>query len=255
MSLPSLFISHGAPDLPIRPGATQDFLRQLFQVIPKPNAILALSAHWLTAEPTLSTAAEPKTIYDFGGFPAELYQLTYPAPGNPALAEAIAHHLRQSGFPTHTHAHRGFDHGVWTPLLLAAPEADIPIVPLSIQPHESPEYHLHLGKALAPLRENGVLILGSGAATHNLNAFGDSYDAPVPDWAAVFDRWLAEAIAQNDRQRLIHYRQLAPYAVQNHPTDEHLLPLFVALGAGGQGQQIHQGFTYGAFSMAAYAFD
>lgn len=253
--LPSLFLSHGAPDLPIRTGSTQDFLRQLFQIMPTPNAILAVSAHWLTDKPTVSMAEQPETIYDFGGFPPHLYELTYPAPGARDLAERVVTKLTQAGFAVRANAKRGYDHGVWTPLILADPEGTIPVTQLSVQPHATPEHHFLLGKALASLRDEGVLIMGSGAATHNLWAFGDSYDAPPPDWAVAFDHWLSEAIAQNDIHRLLNYRQLAPHAAQNHPTEEHLLPLFVALGAGGSGRQIHQGFTYGAFSMAAYAFD
>lgn len=253
-SLPSLFISHGAPDLPIQTGPTQDFLRQLFQSIPKPEAMLVVSAHWLTAQPTVSKATHPQTLYDFSGFPPHLYELVYRAPGHPQLAEAVVEKLNQAGFSTRINAKRGYDHGVWTPLILADPAGTIPVVQLSVQPYATPDHHFHLGKALAPLRDDGVLIIGSGAATHNLWAFGDRYDAPPPTWAVAFDDWLAEAIAQNDISRLLNYRQLAPHATQNHLTEEHLFPLFVALGAGGAGQQLHHGFTYGAFSMAAYAF-
>lgn len=259
MSLPTLFLSHGAPDLPIRTGGTQDFLKGLFQNIPTPKAILVVSAHWLTAQPTISTAAHPATIYDFGGFPPHLYDLVYPAPGYPDLAEKIAKHLTQTGFPTRTSKERGYDHGVWTPLILADPAGQIPVVPLSIQPQETPDYHARLGKNLAFLRDEGVLIIGSGAATHNLYSFGSSYNATPPTWAIAFDAWLADTLAKNDITSLVNYRNLAPYAAQNHPTEDHLLPLFVALGAGtnlaGRGRQIHRGFTYGAFSMAAYAFD
>ncbi|MEA5449987.1 class III extradiol ring-cleavage dioxygenase [Leptolyngbya sp. CCNP1308] len=262
-SLPSLFVSHGAPDLPIRTGPTQDFLRSLLQTMPKPEAILAISAHWLTAQPTVSAAEQPKTIYDFGGFDQALYELNYPAPGDPALAEQVIARLDEAGFSagvnrdsgTDRFANRGFDHGVWTPLILAAPEATIPVVQLSLQPHQTPLHHYQLGQALAPLRDEGVLIFASGAATHNLGAFDDNYNAPPPAWAVAFDDWLAEAIAANDIPALLNYRQQAPHAAKNHPSEEHLLPLFVALGAGGSGQQIHHGFTYGAFSMAAYRFD
>lgn len=253
--LPSLFISHGAPDLPIQTGSTQDFLRQILQTVPTPKAILVISAHWLTAHPTVSRAENPETVYDFGGFAPELYQLTYRAPGNPELAEVVVARLVQAGFPTCIDATRGYDHGVWTPLILIDPKGKIPVTQLSVQPHQTPEHHFRIGKALAPLRAEGVLIIGSGAATHNLRTFGDSYEAPPPDWVVAFDDWLADAIAHNDIQRLLDYRQLAPYAAQNHPTEEHLLPLFVALGAGGPGRQLHRGFTYGAFSMATYAFD
>lgn len=254
-SPPSLFLSHGAPDLPIQTGSTQAFLRQLFQVIPKPIAIVAISAHWLTAHPTVSKAAHPETVYDFGGFSQHLYELTYPAPGDPILAERIAELLTQSGFTPRLNGRRGYDHGIWTPLILADPAGKIPVVQISVQPYETPQHHLYLGKALSPLRAEGVLILGSGAATHNLGSFSGSYDAPPPEWAVEFDRWLAQTIAANDLSSLLNYRNLAPYARKNHPTEEHLFPLFVALGAGGRGHQIHHNFTYGAFSMAAYAFE
>lgn len=254
-SIPSLFISHGAPDLPIRNGSTQDFLRNLAQNLPTPKAILILSPHWLTREPVVSRAPQPDTIYDFGGFPGELYQLRYPAPGAPELADRVVELLTAAGFPTKTHASRGLDHGAWTPLILAYPDANIPVTQLSIQPYQTPDYHLRLGKALAPLRDEGVLIIGSGAATHNLGAFGAAYDAPPPEWAAAFDEWLAEAIAHSNIADLLAYREKAPYATQNHPTDEHLLPLFVAVGAGGRGRVLHRNFTYGSFSMASYAFD
>lgn len=251
--LPALFISHGAPDLPIRDGATQHFLKQLRHRWPKPRAILMISAHWLTSEPTVSLAPAPKTVYDFSGFPAELYQLMYGAPGDPTLAQQIATRLRDAGFAVDTHVHRGFDHGVWTPLILAWPEATIPVVQLSVQPRQGPAHHLRIGEVLAPMRSDGVLIIGSGAATHNLAAFGP-YDARPPVWVEAFDDWLAAAIHRHGVSDLLAYRQLAPYAHENHPTEEHLLPLFVALGAGGEGQQIHRGFTYSAFSMAAFAF-
>ncbi|MGF1568388.1 MAG: DODA-type extradiol aromatic ring-opening family dioxygenase [Nodosilinea sp.] len=146
-ALPALFISHGAPDLPLRSGPTQDFLRQLFQIVPSPKAILVISAHWLTAQPTVSTAERPETIYDFGGFPPRLSELTYPAPGHPDLAEAVVARLTQAGFSARTNAKRGFDHGVWTPLILADPEGKIPVVSLSVQPQASPTHHYHLGQA------------------------------------------------------------------------------------------------------------
>ncbi|NEQ51144.1 MAG: dioxygenase [Leptolyngbya sp. SIO3F4] len=252
-TLPSLFISHGAPDLPIRKGSTQTFLQQLGNTLPIPRAILVISAHWLTAVPTVSTNKQPKTVYDFGGFPLELYQLNYPAPGDPALASRVVELFTAADWSVKTNATHGFDHGVWTPLILTYPNANIPVVSLSLQPSHGPKYHWQLGKLLAPLRSEGVLILGSGAATHNLRAFSD-YGASPPHWAKEFDNWLTTTIHDNDIGSLLNYRKQAPYAVQNHPTEEHLLPLFVALGAGGLGEQIHQGFTYGAFSMSAFAF-
>jgi 4,5-DOPA dioxygenase extradiol len=255
--LPALFISHGAPDLPIRDGAVTHFLKSLHQRFPKPKAILVISAHWNSAKPTVSRAIQPQTIYDFGGFPNAVYQLNYPAPGAPELADRVISLLTQAGISSQIDPTRGFDHGAWTPLILAYPDADIPVTQLSIQYREGALHHFQIGQALAPLRAEGVLILGSGSATHNMRAFESRYDAPPPDWVKVFDEWLAERIVEGNWDAVLNYRQIAPYAVENHPTDEHLLPLFVALGAGGakaKGVQLHHGYTYGAFSMAAYGF-
>lgn len=252
--MPVLFVSHGAPDLPIRAGAVQDFLRQVHTQLPRPKAILVISAHWNAPHPTVSAALHPKTIYDFSGFPQALYQLTYPAPGAPELAERVAELL--SEWKVQTHPSRGLDHGAWTPLLLMYPEAQIPVTQLSIHYHESPAYHYKLGQALQPLRDEGVLILASGAATHNLWAIADPNSTTPPDWVAQFDRWLSQTVTHHDVPDLLNYRQLAPYATDNHPSEEHLLPLFVAAGAGGDGvTQLHHGYTYGVLSMAAYRFE
>jgi 4,5-DOPA dioxygenase extradiol len=256
-TLPTLFLSHGAPDLPLRDGAVTEFLRSLHQHFAKPKAILVISAHWYSAMPMVSAAVAPRTIHDFSGFPAALYKLNYPAPGSPELADRVITLLNQAGIVAQIDPDRGFDHGTWTPLILAYPAADIPIVQLSVQYHQNVTYHWQLGQALETLRREGVLIIGSGSVTHNLNAFSAEYDATPPQWVEQFDEWLGETIAQQDWQRLMQYRQLAPYAQENHRTEEHLLPLFVALGAAGaaaKGIQLHQSYTYGAFSMAAYSF-
>lgn len=216
-----------------------------------------ISAHWLSAAPLVSAAAHPRTIHDFSGFPATLYQLCYPAPGAPELAHQVLSQLARANLPGAVHLSRGLDHGAWTPLILAYPEANIPVAQLSIQPRRDPQYHWQLGQTLASLRHQGVLIIGSGSATHNLSALNGDYQTPPPDWVEAFDTWLATTIAQADWRSLLNYRHLAPYATQNHPTEEHLLPLFVALGAGGtapQGKLLHQSYTYAALSMAAYAF-
>ena len=254
-SLPTIFLSHGAPDLAIRDGAVSDFLRSLHQQFPKPKAILVISAHWNTDLPTVSAATNPRTIYDFSGFPSQLYELSYPASGSPELSDRVVELLTQAGMPCETHPTRGLDHGAWTPLLLAYPAADIPVTQLSIQSHRDPLHHWQIGKALEALRHEGVLIIGSGSATHNMYAFNESYNAETPDWVRVFDQWLAQNIAEGNQEALLQYRQHAPYAKENHPTDEHLMPLFVAMGAGGaKGKQLHSSYTYGVFSMAAYAF-
>jgi 4,5-DOPA dioxygenase extradiol len=256
-SLPAIFLSHGAPDLPIRDGAVTRFLRFLPQQFPKPNAILVISAHWNSDLPLVSAAPQPKTIHDFSGFPEALYQLSYPAPGAPALAQRVVHLLTEAGISCDTHSSRGLDHGAWTPLMVMYPAADIPVTQLSIQYGRDPRHHWKLGQTLEPLRHEGVLIIGSGSATHNLYTFRADYNAAPPDWVQQFDEWLGKTIEKGSWEDLMHYRQHAPYAQENHPTEEHLLPLFVALGAGGasvRGKQLHRSYTYGAFSMAAYAF-
>lgn len=255
---PAVFVSHGSPDLLLHPSPAREFMQQLGVQLGKPKAILAISAHWLTAVPTLSTAAQPETLHDFRGFPAELYQLRYPAPGAADLAETVAQQLTRAGLEPKLNPDRGLDHGAWEPLMLMYPEANIPVTQLSLQPSLGPAYHVQLGRTLAELRQAGVLILASGAITHNLRAFGaHTFDADPVDWAKQFDDWLAAAILNRQFEDLVNYRQQAPYAVQNHPSEEHLLPLFVALGAGGVDApaiQLHASFTYGVLSMAAYAF-
>lgn len=257
-TFPALFVSHGSPDLLLHSSPALNFLKQLGTQLSRPKAILVISAHWLTRVPTVSTAPQVTSIHDFGGFPNELYQMNYSAPGAPELAEQTTKLLAQAGFETEIHPNRGLDHGAWEPLMLMYPEANTPVTQLSIQPHFGTSYHLQLGRALAPLRQEGVLILASGTTTHNLRAFGQyAFDAVPPEWVQQFDRWLAEVIAHNNTDALLDYRKQAPYTTQNHPSEEHLLPLFVALGAGGEtatGTQLHTSFTYGVFSMAAYAF-
>jgi 4,5-DOPA dioxygenase extradiol len=256
-SLPAVFLSHGAPDLPIRTGAATDFLRSLARFLPTPRAILVISAHWNSEIPIVSGATNPPTIHDFLGFPQALYELNYPAPGSPELAERVVTLLDRSGVVCLTDRSRGFDHGTWTPLILTYPAAKIPVVQLSIQDRRDPVYHWQLGQALASLRQEGVLIIDSGSATHNLSAFSRDRDAPPLPWVEQFDDWLAHTIERGDWESLLDYRQLAPSAQENHPTTEHLLPLFVALGAGGTnptGKPLHRSYTYGAFSMAAHSF-
>lgn len=262
-NFPVLFISHGSPDLPLQPNPVCDFLRQLGDRLGKPQEILVISAHWLAQRPTVSTAERMETIHDFGGFPQALYQMTYPAPGAPRLAARVQALLSEAAIDHAVHPSRGLDHGAWEPLLMMYPQADIPVTQLSLQPHWSTRDHWQLGRALAPLRDEGVLVLASGSTTHNLRMFGsyELQDAP-PDWVTQFDQWLARSLTTDQTPEnldaLLDYRHQAPYAVQNHPTEEHLLPLFVALGAGGDRptvSQLHSSFTYGVFSMAAYAFN
>jgi 4,5-DOPA dioxygenase extradiol len=199
-----------------------------------------------------------QTIYDFYGFPKELYEIRYPAPGSPELAGRVLELLKAGGLDGNVDRKRGLDHSAWVPLRLAFPEADIPVVQLSVQTHLGPEYHLDLGRILAPLRQEGVLILGSGSFTHDLSSFREyvqMIDAPEPDWVSRFADWMEEALEDGRLDDLIHYRRLAPEARRNHPTEEHLLPMFVALGAGGGGARcLHQSSTHGVLRMDVYGF-
>ena len=256
---PATFIGHGAPTLVLEAAPARDFLSRLGEIVGRPKAIVVVSAHWDTAIPTVgAAAAAPATIHDFYGFPAPLYELRYPAAGAPALAGRVADVLGHAGFETAIDHDRGLDHGAWAPLMLAWPAADVPVVPLSIQARDGPAHHLAVGTALAPLRDDGVLILTSGQATHNLADFrGQPIDAPTAAYAEAFDGWLADRLAAGDRAALLDYRRQAPEGPRNHPSEDHLLPLFVALGAGGDAPvmtTLHRSFTYGVISMAAYAF-
>ena len=260
---PALFISHGAPTLAIEPSPTRAFLADLGASLltgaARPRAILAATAHWLTERPTLSAAVAPTTIHDFGGFPAALYRLRYAAPGQPALAAEAAALLRGAGFDADLDGARGFDHGTWVPLWVMAPDAIIPVVQLSIQPDAGPAHALAVGRALRTLRDDGVLILASGAATHSL---GDYFTTPPgaaePLWVGGFAEWLRQAVESGDQEKLLAYRAEAPSAARHHPTEEHLLPLYVALGAGTPGiagRRIHAATDNAVLRMDAYRFD
>jgi 4,5-DOPA dioxygenase extradiol len=257
--LPALFVSHGAPTLILSDAPARDFLAQLASVVERPKEVLCVSAHWETEKPAASTVARPETIHDFYGFPEELYRLRYDAPGAPDLATRATALLSAAGIAAETDAARGLDHGAWVPMLLGWPEADIPVTQLSIQHPLGPAHHLAVGRALRPLREEGVLILASGSATHNLRELHRGA-APIPPsaWASAFADWLAQKIEAGDRAALTDYRRQAPNAARAHPRDEHFLPLFVALGAGQDdrpGRRLHRSWTFGGLAMDAYAFD
>lgn len=254
---PAVFVSHGAPTLAVERNDTVEFLKRLGKELGRPDAILCVSAHWDTAAPAVSGAERPETIHDFGGFPEELYRMRYPAPGAPALAARVNELLGGADIACTIAPTRGLDHGAWVPLKLIYPEADIPVTQLSVQPALGTGHHLRLGRALAPLREEGVLVLATGSATHNLSRIGRG-ETP-PEWARKFDEWLYRKISDGAVEELLEYRMLAPHASIAHPTDEHLLPLFVALGAGSgesqtPGRGLHRGWTWESLSMAAYGF-
>jgi 4,5-DOPA dioxygenase extradiol len=257
--LPAIFVSHGSPMLAIEDAEARDFLKRLPDLLPeRPKAILMISAHWERLRPTVNAPPANETIHDFGGFPPALYQLCYPAPPSADLARRVAELLTSSGLPTDVDQRRGLDHGAWVPLMVAWPHADIPVVQLSVQTRLGPEHHYRLGQILAPLRKEGVLIVGSGSFTHDLASFrtsGGRIDAPEPDWVHSFAEWMASALKDRRINDLLNYRTLAPEAAHNHPTEEHLLPLYVALGAGEDSvKHLHQSTTYGILRMDAFAF-
>jgi len=252
-----LFLSHGAPTLPFEDVAARHFLQGLAAGMPHPRAILVVSAHWETRVPTVNAVERNQTIHDFAGFPDALYRLTYPAPGDPALAGRIAGLLAEAGLPSAIDPERGLDHGAWVPLMLAWPDADVPVVQLSVQSHLGPGHHLEVGRAIAPLAEEGVLIVASGSFTHDLSSWRGQASLAEPEWVTAFADWFDAALSEGRTCDLLAYRRLAPHAQRNHPTEEHLLPLFVALGSAGAGnavQRLHASNTYGVLRMDAYAF-
>lgn len=253
--LPSLFISHGSPMLALEPGASGPALARLASGLPTPKAIVVVSAHWESQELLVTGNAHPETWHDFGGFPAALFAVQYPAPGDPQLAEKVVGLLRADKLTARLDDKRPFDHGVWVPLSLMYPNANIPVIQVSLPSRFGPALQTRVGHALSSLREQGVLLIGSGSITHNLREL-DWHAGPesVEPWAKAFRDWVIEKLAADDEAALHDYRQQAPNAVRSHPSDEHLLPLYFARGAGGEFSIAHQGFTMGALGMDIYRF-
>ncbi|KAF1051108.1 MAG: 4,5-DOPA dioxygenase extradiol [Stenotrophomonas maltophilia] len=254
--LPTLFISHGSPMLALQPGASLAPLTRLARELPKPKAILVVSAHWESADLRVTHAAQPQTWHDFYGFPPELYAVQYPAPGAPALAQRVVQLLGEDGLAASLDDQRPLDHGAWVPLSLMYPAADIPVLQLSLPSHLPPALQQRIGQALRGLREEDVLLIGSGSITHNLGEL-DRRAGPesIQPWAREFRDWMAARLADEDQAALLDYRNQAPWALRNHPRDEHLLPLFFARGAGGSPFVIeHSGFILGALGMDIYRF-
>jgi 4,5-DOPA dioxygenase extradiol len=265
LPLAPIFLSHGSPLTALEPGAVGPFWQRLgaaFDAGQRPRAILAVSAHSLAREPLLLAAPQHQTVHDFGGFPQALYRLRYDALGAPDLAQQVAGLLRDAGLPVHVSHEGGLDHGIWAPLRFAWPDADIPVLPLAFPPDWSPARLMALGQALAPLTRQGVLVYATGSLTHNLRLLAGPgqrppLDAPEMPQSAAFRQWFAQHSAAADWPALVDYRQQAPHAVLMHPTDEHLLPLYVAAGAAGarpQAVHLHDSLTYGCLAMDAYAF-
>ncbi|KRW61951.1 DODA-type extradiol aromatic ring-opening family dioxygenase [Pseudomonas sp. TTU2014-080ASC] len=255
MLMPSLFISHGSPMIALMPGGTGQALARLAAHLPRPKAIVVMSAHWESQDLRVSSSSQPHTWHDFGGFPPELYALQYPAPGNPQLADDIVQRLNDAGLPAKPDPQRPFDHGTWVPLRLMYPEANIPVVQVSLPSAQDTGLIKRIGEALKPLREQGILLIGSGSITHNLRDL-DRFAGPeaVEPWAQAFRDWVVEKLQEGDIQALLDYRKLAPNAVRSHPSDEHFLPLYFALGAGDVFKIEHAGFTFATLGMDIYSF-
>lgn len=256
---PALFVPHGAPTFALRPGAAGAALSALAKDLPLPRAIVIVSAHWDTAEPTVGFAERPETIHDFWGFPDELYTLRYPATGCREAANDVVAAIKAAGLPVREDAKRGLDHGAWVPLRLMFPDAEVPVIPLSIQSHGGTGQAYKLGQALAPLAAKGFLIVASGNVTHNLRDYQRAYQngGQTPAYVREFSDWLAGKLAAHDIPALLDYRQQGPGGVQAHPSDEHLLPLYVALGAGGDNavvNRFHAGIDDYVIAMDGYAF-
>lgn len=258
--MPSLFISHGAPNFILSDSPARRFLSDLPASLPaQPTAIVMISAHWATPETKVTSVTVNSTIHDFGGFEEELYQLLYNAPGAPDIARQIQQSMQDNGISCDIDRQRGLDHGAWIPLMLSWPDADIPVVQVSMQLGKGPQYHLKLGQALKFLRKQGVLIIGSGSLTHDLRSWAASrhtLGGDEPDWVKGFGDWISQKIEAGDTADLLNYRAIAPHAVRNHPTEEHFLPLFVAMGAGGgeKWRSLHQSITHSVLRMDVFAF-
>lgn len=256
--LPTLFLSHGAPLFALEPGSTGPALtawgRQLRGSSPL-RGVLMMSPHWMAHGPVVMSAARPQTWHDFGGFPRPLYALQYPAPGDPALAERVRALLGAAGVSSAADAQRPFDHGAWVPLMHLFPQADVPLVQIALPAHAGPGEVLALGQALAPLREEGILIVGSGSMTHNLSEFFGGERQPAP-YVLEFSRWVEQALATGDVDALLDYRRRAPHAQRAHPSEDHFLPLFFALGAAGRSSRpdyLSREVMYGILSMDSFS--
>lgn len=257
---PVLFVSHGMPTIALNPGRVGAFWQQLGHDMDRPRAIICISAHLEATRPLVTADPYPGTIHDFAGFPRALYDIRYPAPGDPDLAQHVITSLQQAGYDAGRLKNRGLDHGAWVPLRSMFPQADVPVIQLSLQTAEPPAYHVALGQALSPLREQEVLIIGSGGATHDLPGMaGNPLDTAPADYAAAFDQWLADTVATGDMEQLVDYRRQAPHADRNHPYPaEHFLSLLVAAGAAAEtpaGISLFRRFAYGVLSLAAYRWE
>ena len=252
--LPVLFISHGAPTFALEPGIAGALLQAAGRKLPPIQAVLLVSPHWITPGLSVMTAAKPETIYDFNGFDRRLNSMVYPAPGHPALAAVTAQLLQSQGLPVRLDAQRGYDHGAWVPMLHLLPHADVPMFQLSMPHTLTAQGAFELGRMLQPLSAQGLLIVGSGSITHNMNEFSMQGQSDAA-YAKEFTHWVRDKVTRGDTRALIETATQAPHARRAHPTDEHYLPFLVALGAArpqATVQVLEGGFTYGVIGMESY---
>ena len=256
--LPVLFVSHGSPMFALEAGTTGPALTQWGQQLraqfPQLRGVVILSPHWMTKGVQVMSTPAPETWHDFGGFPPALYQLQYPAKGSPALAQEVLALLQQAGIAAAADAQRPLDHGAWVPLMHLLPAADIPVVQLALPVQADARAVYALGHALQSLRDQGVLIIGSGSMTHNLREFFGGTQ-PAADYVVEFSRWVEAQIHSGHIESLLDWTTQAPHALRAHPSDEHFLPLYFALGAGGDGAQAHylsREVMYGMLAMDAF---
>ena len=257
--VPALFVSHGAPLFAVDAGETGPALTRWGQGLraqfPALRGVVVMSPHWMARTPQVMTGPQPATWHDFGGFPPALYQLQYPAPGAPALAQEVLALLQAAGVAAQGDAGRPFDHGAWVPLMHLFPEADLPVVQVALPVGAGPAEVYAMGAALRDLRSQGVLVMGSGSMTHNLAEFFGGEREPAP-YVLEFSRWIESALERGDLKALLNYRSQAPHAERAHPTDDHFLPLFFALGAAGD--DLHANYLsrevmYSMLAMDAFA--
>ncbi|SPL72448.1 dioxygenase family protein [Acinetobacter stercoris] len=254
-TLPGLFISHGSPMLALDPEQVGPALNRLSLNLPKPESIIVMSAHWESHALEVSTSIRPETWHDFRGFPEELYEIRYPASGNPQLAEEILHFFAEAHIPAHANSTRPRDHGVWMPLLHMYPNADIPVVEISLPTNMSAKDIYTVGHILAPLRERQILLIGSGSITHNLRELSwNGSNSNVPEWASTFRNYVVSKLAHRDFDAVLDWQSI-PFVHRNHPTIEHLAPLFFAMGTGDRFSIVHSSFSMGALGMDIYRFD
>ncbi|KAF1047095.1 DODA-type extradiol aromatic ring-opening family dioxygenase [Xylophilus sp.] len=259
VAIPALYLSHGAPLFALDPGTTGPALTRwgacLHASHPELRGVVVMSPHWMARGPAVMTHPAPATWHDFGGFPPPLYQLRYPAPGEPALAGEVIGRLAAAGIAAAGDPQRPLDHGAWVPLMHLLPDASVPVVQVALPAGAGPRAVYAIGSALQGLRSEGVLVVGSGSMTHNLSEFFGGRDAPLP-YVGEFSRWIEDAVQRGDTEALLDYRQRAPHAARAHPTEDHFLPIFFALGAAGSDRTVDylsREVRYGILAMDAFA--